>query len=280
MDVVYKQGQTIKDFFEENRDVFEEQLLQEAVTVRERIKEIHRIGNINLISNAHTLVSYIINQQEEELITFSEQEGEAWAKYSLTLTLKLEWVQAIRRTLWRFMERYEEVSTETREAADFFALEKQINDCVDKFLNSFFLRYSSYKDELLESQQQLVENLSVPFIPVSDSMFVLPLIGTLDLDRMNVIEEKVLMQISDQAIKTLIVDLSGIADMEADVAQRLLRLIDGIHIMGSRPVITGVRPEAARKMVEMGIDLESKVETKGDLQQALAPYFAAASFEE
>ncbi|SFP69372.1 STAS domain-containing protein [Salibacterium halotolerans] len=97
---------------------------------------------------------------------------------------------------------------------------------------------------------------------------------------MNVIEEKVLVQIGDQAIKTLIVDLSGIADMESDVAQRLLRLIDGIHIMGSRPVITGVRPEAARKMVEMGIDLEAKVETKGDLQQALAPYFAAASFDE
>ncbi|SFP69404.1 hypothetical protein [Salibacterium halotolerans] len=129
MDVVYKQGQTIKEFLEENRDIFEEQLLQEAVTVRERIKEIQRIGNIDLIANAHTLVCYIIIQQEEELITFSEQEGEAWAKYSLTLTLKLEWVQAIRHTLWRFLERYEELSPEVREASDFLRWKNSSKIC-------------------------------------------------------------------------------------------------------------------------------------------------------
>ncbi|MGY4690797.1 STAS domain-containing protein [Salibacterium sp. K-3] len=280
MDVVYQEGQNIKAFLETNQNIFEEQLLQEAVNVREKIKEIQRIGNIDLIANAHRLVSYIIDQREDDLIAFSEQEGEAWAKYSLTLTFKLEWVQAIRRTLWRFLERYEELLPEQRETKDFFALEKRINDFVDKFLNSFFLTYSRYKDRLLESQQKLVENLSVPFIPVSSSMCVLPLIGSLDLERMNVIEEKALTQIGDKGIKTLIVDLSGISDIEADVAQRLIRLIDGIHIMGSRPVITGVRPEAARKMVEMGIDLEDKVETKGDLQQALSAYFAASSSEE
>ncbi|MFD2706618.1 STAS domain-containing protein [Salibacterium lacus] len=279
MDVVYQEGQNIRAFLEANQNIFEEQLLQEAGDVREKIEEIQRIGNIDLIANAHKLVRYIIDQHEEDLIAFSEQEGEAWAKYSLTLTFKLEWVQAIRRTIWRFVERYEELLPEQRETKDFFALEKRINDFVDKFLNSFFLSYSRYKDRLLESQQQLVENLSVPFIPVSASMCVLPLIGKLDLERMNIIEEKVLMQISDQGIKILLIDLSGIAHIEGDVAERLIRVIDGIHIMGSQAVITGMRPEAARKMIELGINFEGKVETKGSLQQALSDYFVSTAEE-
>ncbi len=271
MDVVYHEGQNMKEFLSENKDRFEQQLLEEAVNVREKIEEIQRIGNIDLINNAHKLVFYIVDQREADLIEFSEQEGVAWAKYSLTLTFKLEWVQAIRRTLWRFLEQYETLKQE--EGENFFALEKRINDFVDKFLNSFFLSYSKYKDKLLESQRELVEHLSVPFIPVSSSMCVLPLIGFMDKARMNTIEEKVLVQIGDQGIQTLIMDLSGIAEIEEDVAEHLMRVIDGIYIMGSTPIITGIRPEVAGKLIEMGLSVQTKAETKGSLQQALSDYF-------
>ncbi|SDI25245.1 Anti-anti-sigma regulatory factor (antagonist of anti-sigma factor) [Alteribacillus persepolensis] len=279
MDLTYEKGQTIKDFLVQNREAFEQQLLREAVNVREKIKEIQAIGNIDLIQNAHKLVMHVIEQQEEELIQFSRQEGEIWAKFKLTLTFKLEWVQAIRRTIWNFLYDYNEKTENKQTSQDFFELEKNINDYIDKFLNSFFLSYSTYKDELIESQNRLVENLSVPIIPVTSEVYVLPLIGTVDQARMSTIEEKVLMEIGEKRIRTLVLDLSGIAEMEEVVVNHLMKLIDGVSIMGSKPIITGVRPDVVRKMIALGVYFEKKAETKGSLQQALADFFTTANNE-
>ena len=79
-----------------------------------------------------------LENKEQKLRDFAKQEGIAWATYSLTLAFKLEWVQAIRRTIWNFIEEYNRVSRE--ETTDyFFQLEKQINNHVDQFLNTFFI---------------------------------------------------------------------------------------------------------------------------------------------
>ncbi|WP_158736206.1 STAS domain-containing protein [Alteribacillus sp. YIM 98480] len=280
MNLAYQEGQDMKAFLTENKDQFEHELLQEAVNVREKIEEIQLIGNINLIDNAHKLVTYVVEQKEAELIEFSRQEGVAWARYKLTLTFKLEWVQAIRRTLWKFLQFYSHLKDNSSDDTDdFFVLEKKINDFIDKFLNSFFLSYSKYKDKLIESQSKLVENLSVPIIPVTSAMCVLPLIGTIDESRMKTIEEKVLMEIGEKRIQTLILDLSGIADMEEAVVDHLMKVIEGVSIMGSKPIITGVRPEVVRKMIDLGINLEKKAETKGSLQQALSDFFITSSAE-
>ncbi|MFB4164910.1 STAS domain-containing protein [Alteribacillus sp. JSM 102045] len=277
MDLAYQEGLDVKEFLIQNRNLFEEQLLEEAVNVREKIEEIQLIGNINLIENAHKLVMHVVKEQEAELIEFSKQEGVAWAKYSLTLTFKLEWVQAIRRTLWNFLQYYYQLTDQKKGIDEFFAMEKKINDFVDKFLNSFFLSYSTYKDKLIETQSKLVENLSVPIIPITKTMCVLPLIGTIDKMRMNSIEEKVLMEIGEKRIQTLILDLSGIVELEEDVLNHLMKVIEGVSIMGSTPIVTGVRPDVVRKMIDLGISFESKAETKGSLQQALSDYFVTAS---
>src|SRR5690606_9223772 len=144
-------------------------------------------------------------------IAFARQEGVAWAEHSLTLFLKLEWVQAIRRTMWHFLYQYDKIKKQDKVSEDFYHMEKVVNDYVDQFLNNFFISYSDYKDEMLKSQRKLVEHLSVPIIPVSTSVAVLPLIGMIDSYRIQTIEEKVLMDIASIKIQTLIMDLSGIA---------------------------------------------------------------------
>ncbi|WP_026703128.1 STAS domain-containing protein [Salibacterium aidingense] len=62
----------------------------------------------------------------------------------------------------------------------------------------------------------------------------------------------------------MIIDLSGIADIE-EAADQLMRVIEGFHITGSHPIVTGVRPEVSQKIVDIGLDLESRVETKASL---------------
>ena len=261
----------LKDFFEENSAAFEKKLLDEAVNVKDKIDEILAIGNIDLVNNAHKLVVYIIEGQEEELRLFAKQEGIAWATHSIDLTFKLEWIQAIRRTLWIFIEQYnEEVKGQT--ITDFFKLEKEINTQVDSFLNAFFISYSTYKDSLILAHRQLVENLSVPIIPINNTVSILPLIGTVDSFRTTILEEKVLNEVGASRIQTLIMDLSGIAEMETEVIHQLMKIIDGTAMMGCQTIITGLRAEVVRKMIGLEFSIEQKTKTLGTLQQALKEY--------
>lgn len=141
MEINFKSSWTIKQFFKANTESFESVLLSEAVNVKDKIDEILRIGNIDLINNAHHLVVCIINNEDEELKRFAKQEGIAWASHSIELTFKLEWVQAIRRSLWTLIQKYYEL-TNNFKFTDFFQLEQEINNRVDMFLNTFFLNYT------------------------------------------------------------------------------------------------------------------------------------------
>ncbi|WP_422122463.1 STAS domain-containing protein [Planococcus sp. X10-3] len=266
-----QKSEEIKVFFHTYREAFEEELLEEAVNVKDRIDEILNIGNIDLVSNAHKVVGYIIDGQEEELKIFAKQEGIAWATHSIELSFKLEWIQAIRRTLWTFLQQYND-ATLNKVAFDFFSMEKVINTRVDTFLNTFFISYSTYKDSLLMAHRELVENLSVPIIPINASVSILPLIGSVDSFRTSILEEKVLTEIGASQIDTLILDLSGIADMEPEVIHHLMKLIDGTAMMGCQTVITGLRAEVVRKMIQLGLSFDPKTKTLGTLQQSLQQY--------
>lgn len=269
-----QKSEEIKEFFHTYREAFEEELLEEAVNVKDRIDEILNIGNIDLVSNAHKVVGYIIDGEEEDLKLFAKQEGIAWATHSIELSFKLEWIQAIRRTLWTFLQQYND-ATQNQVAFDFFSMENDINSRVDMFLNTFFISYSTYKDSLIRAHRELVENLSVPIIPINSSVSILPLIGSVDSFRTAVLQEKVLTEVGASQIDTLILDLSGIADMEPEVIYHLMKLIDGTAMMGCRTVITGLRAEVVRKMIQLDLSFDPNTKTLGTLQQALQEYLAA-----
>ncbi|MFA1712503.1 STAS domain-containing protein [Peribacillus frigoritolerans] len=272
MSFVYDEKK-IMEFLLQNKSEFEEYLLSAAVNVRDKIEEILLIGNVDLLNNAHKLVRYIVEQNEPDLIAFAEQEGVTWATHSMTLSFKLEWIQALRRTLWTFLYKFEqEKKAFIEDSKVFFDLEKIVNEKVDVFLKSFFVSYSDYKDKLILAQQNLVENLSVPIIPVTSTTCVLPLIGTIDYSRIQIIEEKVLMEIGKLRIQTLILDLSGIIEIEVEMITDLMKILDGTAMMGCKAVVTGLRPEVVTKMIRSGIQLDNKAETKGTLQQALKDY--------
>lgn len=267
---LFHNKEEVTGFLTANREKFQQMLLSEAVNVGSKINDILEKGNIDLLKNAEMLAHYIVENREEELVEFAKVEGIAWAQHSLTLAFKLEWVHAIRRTLWHFLYQYDNQNAENESPRKkFFDLEKRINDSVDQFLNTFFISYSDYKDELLLSQKKLVENLSVPIIPINSSIAVLPLIGMIDTYRVQTLEEKVLMGISSMKIQTLIIDLSGIAEMELDVIFQFEKILNGISMMGCKTILTGLRVELVRKIVDSGVAFDSPVETQGTLQQTL-----------
>lgn len=264
--------ESIVDFFIKNRQPFSEELLQEAVNVKERIDEIYRIGEIDLLLNAHRLVLHVVKGEQHDLIEFANKEGVAWARHNLTVSFKLEWLQAIHRVLWRFLYKFDLEQKETMDRDRFFQLEETINDLLDQFLNQFFLSYSDYKERQLETQQQLIEHLTVPVIPLTDSISILPLIGGMDASRMKIIQEKLLEKISELKLSTVIIDFSGVSEMEQRTMEDVTRLLHGTKIIGCNVIITGLQPNIIREMKQYGGSFEGLAETKGTLQKALQEY--------
>jgi anti-anti-sigma regulatory factor/two-component sensor histidine kinase len=269
LELGYEETYSVKDFFIQNRKAFEERLLNEAINVKDKIEEIQNIGNINLLNNAHKLVLFVVEERVHELISFAKQEGIAWAKYSLTLAFKLEWIQAIRRTVWDFLYNFDILRKAEADRISFFTLEKSINELIDQFLTYFFISYSNYKDELLDKQRRLVENISVPIIPINKEICILPLIGSIDLIRVSTIQNKVLEEIENNYIQTLIIDLSGVAQMEQEAVPHFMKIIDGISMMGCKTILTGLRSEMVKSLVALGFDLKPHAEFRGTLKLAL-----------
>ncbi|WHY74251.1 STAS domain-containing protein [Fictibacillus enclensis] len=271
------QQKQITDFIKYHREEFQTKLLSEAGNVAGKINDILQSGNIDLLKNAEKMIMFVVEKKDNELISFAQQEGVAWAKHALTLTLKLEWVHAIRRTIWHYLYEFDLNNTNERSISDYretiFQMEQLVNDGIDEFLNSFFISYSTYKDELISAQRKMVEHLSVPIIPISPFVAVLPLIGVIDVYRIDTIEEKVLTEISKMKIRTLIIDLSGITDMDIEVIHHFQKVLSGVSLMGCEAVITGLRAELVRKMIHLDISFDQYASTKGTLQQTLTTYF-------
>ena len=262
-------NEDIKQYIKDHKQAFENQLLCQAVNVRDKIDHILRVGEVDLINNAHKLVNYVIDgDKHTELQLFAKQEGIAWATHSVPLSFKLEWVQAIRRTLWNFIQEYNK--EEQKFTIDIgFKLEKQFNSQIDDFLNSFFINYSTFKDSLIMAQRETVEKLSVPIIPITPSICILPLIGEMDIFRTTILEKKVLEEINRLHFQILIIDLSGIASMESNVIEHLIKTIRATSMMGCRTIITGLRPDVVRQLISLGINFDKETKTFGTLQHAL-----------
>lgn len=268
--MILKESAAILNFLCEHEQAFEETLLKEVGNEEQIMNEIQLLGNIHLMENAHKLTKYIMEQDERNLLQLAKNDGEAWARYSFALSFKLEWIHALRRTLWIFLQKYEETSEYRHGAASFYHMEKYVNDAVDQFLHAFVSAYSTYKDELIASQKLLVENLSVPIIPITEHTSVLPLIGELDTTRMTKIEEKTLVEIGKNRIQQLVIDFSGVVHME-ELGRDIIKIIDGANMMGCNITITGLSPNIIQQMIKEGHStaIDRKANTKITLQQAL-----------
>lgn len=272
MDYNFHSSMSLRTFFKENNERFEQTLLSEAEKIREEIRQILQDGYIDLIYNARHIMAYAVDNEKEEIKTFAWNEGGMWAEHAIDLSFKLEWVRALRRTVWMFVETYHTLQQD-REPTDFFRWEREVNNCIDFFLNTFVESYTAYKEELLREQEQLVETLSVPVIPINNSVSVLPLIGAMEENRLDFLKEKVLEIIAEQKIHTLVVDLSGIERMRGEVVTTFNDMIDGLSLMGCETVITGIPSTLALEITTSSVNWQPNVKTLGTLQQALNEYF-------
>ncbi|UOF89935.1 ATP-binding protein [Fodinisporobacter ferrooxydans] len=269
LELVQTESDRFLDFYKVNHQAFLHALMQEAEQTFRMVKE-NQIQSIDLLQTMDSLVTALDEGQYHVLVLLSQEHGVEWAKSGLSLSLKLEWLQAFRKVYWDFLYNFHKNHELTTE--EFFELERKTNYTIDAFVHHFTANYTKYKDEVLQSQQEIIEELTVPLIPMSAKIAVLPLVGTLDTYRAKRIQERVLHRISSLNLSRVIIDLSGVPFMDTAVVSHLFRIIDGITLLGCKAIITGIRPEIVNTMIELGIEMPAKVVTLGSLQQALEQF--------
>jgi rsbT co-antagonist protein RsbR len=129
--------------------------------------------------------------------------------------------------------------------------------------------YQKGRDEVIFRQQEEMLELSTPVIQLWDGILALPLIGTLDSARTQVVMESLLQRIVDTGAGIAIIDITGVPTVDTLVAQHLLKTVAAARLMGAECLISGIRPQIAQTVVHLGVDLQDVV-TKATLADAFA----------
>lgn len=118
-------------------------------------------------------------------------------------------------------------------------------------------------------QREVIREMSVPVLPVGEKTLVVPLIGLLDQERLYIVQQRSLKEITRTRAYRLIVDVTGLPFVDEHVAQGLLEMIRSARLLGAQVILAGVRPEVAQALLHSGIELP-QVQTVNDLHGALA----------
>ncbi|GGR10958.1 STAS domain-containing protein [Deinococcus ruber] len=135
----------------------------------------------------------------------------------------------------------------------------------------------SREDIILRQRQELLE-LSTPVVKVWQGIVALPLIGTLDSERTQVVMESLLERIVETESTVAIIDITGVPTVDTLVAQHLLRAVAAARLMGAECIISGIRPQIAQTIVHLGIDLSS-VTTKANFADAISLALTRSGFQ-
>jgi rsbT co-antagonist protein RsbR len=128
--------------------------------------------------------------------------------------------------------------------------------------------FQQTREEVIARQSHEISELSTPVVKLWDGVLALPLIGTLDSQRTQVVMENLLQSIVDQGAEIAIIDITGVPTVDTLTAQHLLKTVAAARLMGADCIISGIRPQIAQTMVHLGVELN--VVSKASLADAFA----------
>jgi rsbT co-antagonist protein RsbR len=129
--------------------------------------------------------------------------------------------------------------------------------------------YQKTREEVIVRQQQEMLELSTPVVKLWEGILALPLIGTLDSARTQVVMESLLQKIVDTGAEVAIIDITGVPTVDTLVAQHLIKTVTAARLMGADCLISGIRPQIAQTIVHLGVNL-ADITTKASLADAFA----------
>jgi rsbT co-antagonist protein RsbR len=135
----------------------------------------------------------------------------------------------------------------------------------NRIANTVAVSFVRERERIIRQQQDAIRELSTPVLQVRERILILPIIGVLDEQRADQFTEQLLAGIRNNRAKVVVIDITGVPDVDSEVANHLVQAVDASRLMGASVILTGLSPEIAQTLVTIGVDL-GKMNTVGDLQ--------------
>jgi rsbT co-antagonist protein RsbR len=153
-----------------------------------------------------------------------------------------------------------------------FDLLNQVLDAYEpaanRIANMVAVSFVQERERVIRDQQEAIRKLSTPVLQVRERLLILPIIGMLDARRARQLTEQLLKAIRAHRAKVVVIDITGVPDVDEGVANSLVQTVDASKLMGASVIITGLSSEIAETLVTIGVDL-TKMDTVGDLQEGI-----------
>lgn len=152
--------------------------------------------------------------------------------------------------------------------ADFRKLDRILDayePAANRIANTVAVGFVQERERVIRQQQEAIRELSTPVLQVRERLLILPIIGVIDPQRARQLTEQLLRGIRTNRAKVVVIDITGVAAMDATVANHLVQTVEASRLLGATVIVTGLSPEIAQTLVTIGVDL-GKMNTVGDLQ--------------
>ncbi len=164
-------------------------------------------------------------------------------------------------------------------ARSLFENYRRDTDLLDRILDSYEpaanrimvtvgVSFVEERERVIREQQEAIRELSTPVLQVRDRLLILPIIGALDSQRARQLTEQLLGSIQANRARVVVIDVTGVATIDIDVANHLVQTVEAARLMGAGAIITGLSSKIAQTLVDLGVDL-AMMKTVGDLQGGL-----------
>lgn len=242
------------------------------------------MSNEDLLAQSEELVSSIIKNINDENITNAES-ASFEEVYEILSGISISrarqgfspretgvYIFSLKDALLQILQQ------EIKDINELYEVTLRINKLIDSFGIVTFETFIKGREEVILRQSSEIAEISTPVIRVWEGILALPIIGTLDSSRTQVVMENLLQEIVETGSSIAILDISGVPAVDSLVAQHLIKTVSATRLMGAECIISGIRPEIAQTVVHLGIDL-SQIVTKASLASALKYAFSILQME-
>lgn len=179
----------------------------------------------------------------------------------------VRYIQFMQRTLIEALGKEEQITVEDARAILLF-----LSGTFNELILAVFHAYLDEKERTIYAQEAELRETATPITEIWDGVLTLPIIGTLDSSRTMLVMEALLNRIAKDHASAVVMDLTGVKNIDSQVSHHLIQMVRAVQLMGSDAILTGIRPEIARALTSLNIDL-GNVTTRASLSDGLKEAF-------
>ncbi|BCB04305.1 STAS domain-containing protein [Bacillus sp. KH172YL63] len=216
------------------------------------------------------LLAESLNEETDDSLhkirEWTDKVGKIALEKGLPLNEAVKTLSAFRTAIWDIFK--EQLEDESISAPLMLQVNKMINPLLDEVAYQLNEVFRIQQKEQLTLIYSAMDELSAPIVPISDKIAILPLIGDIDTHRASAVMETALKKSAELQLDYLFIDISGVAIMDTMVSHNIYQIVNALKMMGVTSILTGIRPEVAHALGNLGITFE-ELKTSSSLKKAL-----------